>query len=302
MDISVIIPSHNPRRDYLDRVLVALRAQTLPLTRWELVIVDNASQPALSAALAQQGHPAGRVVREERVGLTAARLAGFATTSGNIIVLVDDDNVLTPDYLASAQRIAEENPKLGTWSGRVDLEFAADVIPPPQRWWGYLAYRTPTMPSISREIDHHESTPWGAGMCILRSVANAYRELAQADTSRTSLDLQGKRLIYGGDTDIAYNGCDRGFSKGVFPNLRLLHLIPPERCTEEYFNRCIEGRGYSEQLHRLIRYRQMENPRRTLRRWLGDWWHAWKSGRPARFELAARRRGLTRAWNELLHP
>lgn len=276
--------------------------QTLPKDEWELVIIDNCSQPALPPELAKQGHPTGRVVREERVGLTVARLTGFSVTSGAIIVLVDDDNVLAPDYLATARRIAAENAKLGTWSGQVDLEFAPETVPPPKQWWGYLAYRQPATATCSTEIDHHDSTPWGAGMVIRRAVANAYRDLAFADSSRTSLDLQGKRLVYGGDTDIAYTGCDHGFSKGVFPDLRLLHLIPSERCTEEYFNRCIEGRGYSEQLHRLVRLGQMENPHRSFRRCLSDLWHAWKKGRPARFELAARRRGLERAWRELPHP
>jgi glycosyltransferase involved in cell wall biosynthesis len=300
--LSVIIPAHNPRRDYLARVLAALAAQTLPADEWELVIVDNNSAPPLPADLARPGHPAGRVVREERAGLTAARLAGFAATRGDLIVLVDDDNVLAPDYLAAAIQLAADNERLGTWSGRVDLEFAPGVTPPPPAWWGYLAGRQPAAPSISTVIDHHDSTPWGAGMCLRRVVADAYAELVRRDTSRTALDLHGEQLVYGGDTDIAYTGCDRGFSKGVFPELRLLHLIPAGRCTEDYFRRTIEGRGYSEQLHRLIRHGRMENPRRSLRRWLGDWWQAWQAGRPARFELAARRRGLERGWRELPHP
>ena len=139
-------------------------------------------------------------------------------------------------------------------------------------------------------------------MCIRRAVVEAYASLVGREKTRASLDLQGSRLVYGGDTDIAYTGCDHGFTKGVFPTLRLTHLIPTERCAEDYIIRSIEGRGYSEQLHRLIRHGRMENPRRSLRRWLGDWWHAARSGRPARMELAARRRGLERAWRELSRP
>ena len=302
LTLSVVIPAYNPRRDSLARVLAALAAQTLPKSDWELVIVDNNSQPPLPADLALAAHPAGRVVREGKTGLTAARLAGFAATSGDTVVLVDDDNVLAPDYLATAATLAREQPKLGTWSGAVELEFAPDAVPPPRAWWGYLAYRAPAKLTVSSVIDHHDSTPWGAGMCIRRAVAEAYTELVAREQSRASLDLQGKQLVYGGDTDIAYTGCDRGFSKGVFPTLRLVHLIPAERCTEEYFGRLIEGRGYSEQLHRLIRDGRMEDPRRSLRRWLGDWWHAAKAGAHARFELAARRRGLERGWRELRKP
>ena len=45
--VSVVIPTHNPRMDYLRRVLEALRQQTLPCEQWELLFVDNNSQPEL---------------------------------------------------------------------------------------------------------------------------------------------------------------------------------------------------------------------------------------------------------------
>ena len=41
LDASVIICTHNPRPDYFARVLDGLRNQTLPMHRWELLIVDN---------------------------------------------------------------------------------------------------------------------------------------------------------------------------------------------------------------------------------------------------------------------
>ena len=43
-ELSVIIPTHNPRRGYLDQVLKALEKETLERSSWELVIVDNASK------------------------------------------------------------------------------------------------------------------------------------------------------------------------------------------------------------------------------------------------------------------
>ena len=42
-DISVIIPTHDPHEGRLRRVLNALKRQELDVSRWELVIVDNAS-------------------------------------------------------------------------------------------------------------------------------------------------------------------------------------------------------------------------------------------------------------------
>ena len=49
--LSVVIPCHNPHGGRLRRVLDGLRAQTLPAGRWEVVVIDNASMPALPADL-----------------------------------------------------------------------------------------------------------------------------------------------------------------------------------------------------------------------------------------------------------
>jgi glycosyltransferase involved in cell wall biosynthesis len=44
---SVIVCTHNPRPAYLSAVLEALRLLALPMTDWELLIVDNGSTKPL---------------------------------------------------------------------------------------------------------------------------------------------------------------------------------------------------------------------------------------------------------------
>ena len=77
--LSVIIPTHNPNWNYLRQVLEALAAQTLDHSQWELVIVDNASSEMGDGRWEMGGIPNARIVREERLGLTNARLRGFAS-------------------------------------------------------------------------------------------------------------------------------------------------------------------------------------------------------------------------------
>lgn len=55
--VSVIIPTHNPRRDYLSRVVDALRVQTLPHEEWEVLVVDNGSREPLKAGRRQTAKP-----------------------------------------------------------------------------------------------------------------------------------------------------------------------------------------------------------------------------------------------------
>ena len=127
--VSVIICSHNPRPDYFRRCLSALKDQTLPRDRWELVVVDNQSDAPVAARVDLSWHPALRIVREEKLGLTPARLHGIRESRGEMLVFVDDDNVLDPNFLETALVVAEQKHFLGAWSGQCRPEF--EKPPPP---------------------------------------------------------------------------------------------------------------------------------------------------------------------------
>jgi glycosyltransferase involved in cell wall biosynthesis len=127
---SVIVCTHNPRPDFLDQVIEALKAQTLPMPLWELLVVDNASTIPLAPVLKLAWHPHQRVVREEKLGLTHARLRGITESTGDVLVFVDDDNVLRADYLEQALAIAEKHPRIGSWGGTIYPQFEQ----PPPEW------------------------------------------------------------------------------------------------------------------------------------------------------------------------
>jgi len=243
--LSVIVPCHNSRRDYLSRTLAALREQTLPQAQWALVVVDNASDPPLSEWVDVAWHENGRLVREEKLGLVHARLRGLAESTGKLVVFVDDDNELAPDYLAGALRIATEKPLLGVFGGSVEPLF--DATPPSwtEPYWEMIAIR-PAMRSVwSNDIEHWESTPCGAGMIIRREVLEHYAREAETNPMRLLLGRAGGRLLSGEDDDLVITACSMGFGKGRFRELKLRHLIPASRLTADYLSRLYEGNGYS---------------------------------------------------------
>ena len=276
----MVIPTHNPRMDFLARVLDALKQQTLPRERWELLVVDNGSREPLEASershcdrdnfdiskdtddsgdnvkisksqiepvhLDLSWHPHARVVREERVGLTAARLRGFAETKGELIVLVDDDNVLDADYLKEAVKIAGEFPFLGSWSGQAILKFEDPALQPPEMLRSLLLERHLDRDYWSNDRHHTKSDPYGAGMCVRRVVADAYARRLTTEPKRMEMDLSGDNLLYGGDLDLAFAGLDIGLGKGSFQRLNFTHLIPKSRCSMDYLMRAAEGHSHSE--------------------------------------------------------
>ena len=231
--LSVIICTHSPRRDYLDRVLAALRAQTRPLADWELVVVDNNSAPPLAECCNLAWHPAARVVVEPRLGLTPARLRGIAETTAPLLVFIDDDNVVGPDYLETALAIAEKHTLLGAWSGQVVPEFE---VPPPaalEPWLPLLCLRPLARETWGNHLNSGQ-LPYGAGMCVRRQVAERYARDLQANPARMALDRTGDLLYCSGDLDLGMTAVDIGLGTGLFPALRVTHLIPRRRLDEAY--------------------------------------------------------------------
>ena len=169
--LSVIICTHNPRSDYFGRTLEALQGQTLPRDAWEMLVVDNHSKQPVQERFDFSWHHQARVVREGTLGLTPARLCGIREARGELLVFVDDDNVLDPDFLEVAQKIASERPFLGAWSGQCRPGFEQQPEEWTRRYWGNLVIRqfdTDMWSNLPRLAD---TMPCGAGLCIRRGGA-----------------------------------------------------------------------------------------------------------------------------------
>jgi glycosyltransferase involved in cell wall biosynthesis len=240
--------------EYLTRVLSALRAQSLPFEQWELLVIDNASKEPVAERFDLSWHPHGRCIRENELGLTPARLRGIAEAQSDLLVFVDDDNVLDPEYLEWASRIASESPQLGAWGGSLIAEFDE---PPPEWTVPYhqmLGIRTIATEVWSRgTLSTNVALPYGAGLCVRTVLARQYATLCKTDSFRKSLDRTGDGLMSCGDLDMALCACDMGLMTGLFPQLRLIHLMPPNRLTLEYLLRIAEGTERSHLLLKKIR-------------------------------------------------
>lgn len=287
--ISVIVCSHNPRIDYLDRTLDGLKRQTLDQREWELILVDNKSDRPLSGRIDLSWAANARIIREDNLGLTHARLTGIRVSTAQLLVFVDDDNVLDPDFLETALRIAAEKPFLGSWSGQCRPEFES---PPPEwtrRYWGNLVIREFQSDVWSNLPRLADSMPSGAGLCVRRNVADHYLELHQTGRRETVLDRAGSSLFSGGDNDLAACACDIGLGTGLIASLRLTHLIPPDRLTAEYLERLIEGIYASSVILDWERGIGQATP--SLRRRIADFASAMTAGTPHQRILRAAGRG-----------
>lgn len=244
MNVSVILCTRNPRRAVLHRVLSSLAAQTLPKDRWELIVVDNASEPPLVLG-AVAGLSNLRTVVESATGLTAARIRGIGEARGELVVFVDDDNLLDVDYLEKAVGIAEEYPRIGAFGGRISPEFEGEEPEWLRPFRSHLALADFARDEWSNVTGERAVLPCGAGLCMRLPLARQWAERAAADPRRLALGRSGARTLACEDTDMVLSCADAGWGTGRFTALHLTHVIPAVRLAFDYQRRLAADIGYS---------------------------------------------------------
>jgi glycosyltransferase involved in cell wall biosynthesis len=242
MKTSVVICTHNPRRDYLERTLDSLRSQSLDRTVWELIIVDNQSSPPLTDWVDLSWHEHGRIAVENELGLTPARLAGLSEAQGDVIVFADDDNVLAPDYLEEALRIFAMHPRIGCiGAGILTPEFESPPLPETLPYLSYLALRESDQDYWGNQISG--MIPWGAGLAVRKEAGRLFRERIIDGNLARELGRTGASLMSGEDNEFSHAAVDHGWGIGIFVSLRIKHLIPSRRLKTEYLERLVEANG-----------------------------------------------------------
>jgi glycosyltransferase involved in cell wall biosynthesis len=137
--VSVVVPAHN-RADLLRHALESVVAQTYE--HWEAIVVDDGSRDdshAVARGLAER-HP-GRftALRRERCGgVGVARTTGVSAARGELLCLLDHDDLLREDYLARMVAAYDGAVAAGRRVGVVscDASFLAPEGLTGETWYG----------------------------------------------------------------------------------------------------------------------------------------------------------------------
>ena len=119
-DIAVVVPTYR-RAELLPRLVGALERQTLPLDRFEVIVVDNGSNDDTASVLADLEARSPLHLRllevPENDGPARARNLGWQATRAPLVAFTDDDCVPRPDWLAQLVSTAAHSPSLGVLQG-----------------------------------------------------------------------------------------------------------------------------------------------------------------------------------------
>ena len=176
--VSVVIPAYN-QASFLGETIQSVLDQTYQ--NLEVIVVNDASPDNTGQVVAQFDDPRVKyIVHNKNKGLPATRNTGMQASSGEIIALLDADDIFHPEKLKTHVDFLLKHPEIGgTYNGRFDFDFSATTI---RRLW-----RPPLTANL---VDFVKGFPFTPSDMVIR------REWA------TRVDFFDERYVCGGeDTD-----------------------------------------------------------------------------------------------------
>jgi len=124
--VSVLIPAQNDARR-LAQCLRALEGQTYPSQRYEVIVVDNASDEPIAPMLSAYAHARGAY--EARRSSYAARNTGIAFARGDVLAFTDSDCLPVHDWLEQGVAALFSIEHCGFAGGRIEFFFQNPASP-----------------------------------------------------------------------------------------------------------------------------------------------------------------------------
>lgn len=127
-EISVIIPTYNPNIYCFKRSLNSVLNQTFK--DFEIIVIDDGSDVALHESIEQIVNEDSRIIllTQQNMGVSAARNNGIKIARGTYLAFVDDDDIVTPNFLEESRAIIAHEDCEMVIGGVIHQEEA--MIPP----------------------------------------------------------------------------------------------------------------------------------------------------------------------------
>ncbi len=227
--LTLIISTYN-RCDSLLRTLRSVVGQGVAPECWECIVVNNNSTDHTAAAFAEfAAHYSTlnlRLVDEPMQGLSHARNRGIAEAHGDILAIIDDDETINRDFVASYIDLFDHYPADAA-GGRIIAAY--DEGRP--RWMSPYVERPIANPmEFGNEVRPFPAgkIPGGGNMALRRSTIERIGGFDPA------LGRTGKSLIGGEENDLFERLRKASGQIYYAPDAVIWHHIPPQKLTAEY--------------------------------------------------------------------
>lgn len=239
--MDIIICTYNNAK-LLDRVLTKLSLQEVTSNqKWTVLVVDNNCTDETSDIVDKHINsrliPNLRRIIETKQGLTYARLCGIKNTTSEWISFVDDDCLLSEDWVDKAIQFAASHQNCGAFGGKIVVDW--ETTPSPILIKKSMNFAACNRGDNPQQLYRHNFHIPGAGLVICRT---ALEKSGWLDKQFLN-DREGKKLSAGGDSEIVLRILNAGYELWYTPDCVLHHFIPTRRISETYLADMVYGFG-----------------------------------------------------------
>jgi glycosyltransferase involved in cell wall biosynthesis len=154
IDFSVVIPAHNRPRQLIE-CLAAISVLAYPVSRYEVIVVDDGSDESMEPAVAPfLGRMNIALLRQSNSGPAKARNAGAAAARGKYVAFTDDDCRPDPCWLAALAKSVAANP--GCAVGGQTITLGAVCVSPLESGQGRCLLHRLKQPGFSARVLHRD--------------------------------------------------------------------------------------------------------------------------------------------------
>jgi len=241
--VTITICTFN-RADYLKDTLNDLTKQTEDPGRFEILVINNNSTDLTASVCSQfereNEHLQFRMVTENKQGLSHARNRAYTEAGSSLILYIDDDVRLKPDFVEKSLQNIHTLPGLKCAGGRIYVSF--DGIDP-----GWIPPELMPMFGLHDLGDNKkkypkDNFPRGGNMMIHKEL---FEQAAMFDTN---LGRTGS-LMKGSEEKAFFDRArKKGYTPWYLPEITLWHRIGKHRLRKKYLEQQSIGIGRSEYL------------------------------------------------------
>ncbi len=233
-------------RERISQAIAGLLGQVeLRPAEFEIWVIDNGSSDGTRELATQllAASPFPSTIRvEPHPGKMSALRRGLQDTSAEIVVIVDDDNVLSPSFIRTTLDLYAANPDVGMIGSHNTAMLPEGCVEP--AWFKAMTGQYAcAQPVYFGAPPHPESLAIIAGAgssfrkcAFFQGVAAGYQFIN--DTTR-----HGRLWITGEDTELCYLIGALGWKFMDDPRLRMTHILPPARLEWSYARRLARTLG-----------------------------------------------------------
>ena len=245
--LTVIICTYN-REKYIGNLLEAIARNDLPQTEYEIVLVDNNCTDNTHGICQsfEKAHPdvCFRYVVEAEQGLSAARNRGIKEAKGDVLVYVDDDALVNPNYLREYAEHFDSHPNTMAAGGPIEPLYETEAP----------AWMTPyTKALLTGWLNYGDKVrtfpkgrfPGGGNAAYRKSVFD------KVGLFNTALGRKGNGLMSSEEKDIFDKMHTLGMTILYLPTPVLHHIIPQSKLEKPYFDKLTRQIGISERQRTL---------------------------------------------------